>query len=84
MCSWLPHERRVKPKTEVVKLSLYFTLGKHEVITGESQNVVLVVVRDRRKCKESVFVRNNRISRLVAGINEQESDNNEEGGVEYV
>jgi hypothetical protein len=78
MCSsWLPHERRVKPKTEVVKLSLYFTLGKgkHEVITGESQNVVLVVVRDRRKCnkcKESLFVEGNRSSRLVAGINEQE------------
>lgn len=73
MCnSWLPHERRVKPKTEVVKLSLYFTLGRHEVTTGESQNVVLVVVRDRHKCKESVFVEGNRSSRLVAGISEQE------------
>jgi hypothetical protein len=45
---------------------------------------VLVVVQDRRKCKESVFVRSNRTSRLVAGINKKRSDNNEEGGVEYV
>jgi hypothetical protein len=32
---------------------------------------VLVVVQDRRKCKESVFVRNNGTSRLVAGIDKK-------------
>jgi hypothetical protein len=83
MCSsWLPHERRVKPKTELVKLSLYFTLGKHEVITSESQNAVLVVVRDRCKCKERVFVANDAIFWLVVRIKRTKRVmTTEEGGV---
>jgi len=72
----------VNNRSEEVVALLY--VSKHEVITGESQNVVLVVVQDRRKCKESVFVRNNRLPGLLLGLTRRKSDNNEEGGVEYV
>jgi hypothetical protein len=46
-----------KVNNEVKKLSLYLTLGKRKVLKGESQTVVLVVVRDKIKV-ESEFVEN--------------------------
>jgi hypothetical protein len=60
---------------DVKKLSLYLTLGKHEVIKGESQNVVLVVVRDKIKV-ESEFVENNESPACGRGLTNEESDNN--------
>jgi len=68
----------------VLVLSLYLTLSRHEVIKGESQNVVLVVVRDKIKV-ESEFVGNNKSLACGRGLTNEESDNeSEEGGVEYV
>jgi hypothetical protein len=46
-----------KANNEVKRLSLYLTLGKRKVLKGESQTVVLVVVRDKIKV-ESEFVEN--------------------------
>ena len=54
------------------KLSLYLTLGRHEVIKGESQNVVLVVVRDKHTFLEKVIVENNECPGLWLGLTNEE------------